>query len=393
MTQPQRPAFYEGQVIAAADLTAIVDHASVRAARHDRYLHEWGIAEGLGLTAEPQTDPGTNTRFVTVTVAPGVAVDGTGREVVVASPVTLSETEFAQVNGVDVPTSDPYPVFLAGLDRDPAQASIVRDTCGTATQQNRVDESYQILFGRRGDERLVGEQQPPAVTGGPGDGSKPWLILLGYVIWRSDGQHFIDTGPRAGGIGPRYAGVRADTVAARSGTLTLRSQVAAAGGGPVVTLDGTAGLAFGVYKADGSVDSLLTVSRSGDLAVRGSVASGQSGGQAVRGPAVASGVATDGMILPLPAGITAEQVTQGQIVLHTSITPHLTGAPPASEGVWLAGPSQSTVDSDRRVRCRMRWVRLGSGSQDWRDWPAAVDFVVLATVAANPDPNVGSGTA
>jgi hypothetical protein len=108
---------------------------------------------------------------------------------------------------------------------------------------------------------------------------------------------------------------------------------------------------------------------------------------------VASGVATDGMILPLPAGVTAEQVTQGQIVLHTSITPHLTGASPAAEGVWLAGPVQSTVDADRRVRCRMRWVRLGSGSQDWRDWPAAVDFVVLATVAANPDPNVGSGSA
>jgi hypothetical protein len=383
MTEPQRPAFYEGQVIAAADLTAIVDHASVRAARHDRYLHEWGIAEGLGLTAEQQTDPVSNARYVTVTVAPGVAVDGTGREVVVPSPVTLQEAQFDDVNGADS-ANEFYPVFLAGLDRDPVQASIVRDTCGTATQQNRVDESYQILFGRRGDERLVGEQQAPAVSDGPGDGSKPWLILLGYVTWRPDDKRFTSTVPRPGGIGPRYAGVRADTVAARSGTLTLRSQVEVGGGGPVVRLDGTTGLTFGVYKADGSVDGLLTVSRAGDLAVRGSISGGQSGGA----PAVASGVATDGTILPLPAGVSAEQVANGQIVLHVSITPHLTGAPPASEGIWLAGPVQSIVDSDRRVRCRMRWVQLGSGSEEWRDWPVAVDFLVLATVAANG----GSGT-
>jgi hypothetical protein len=388
MTEPQRPAFYEGQVIAAADLTAIVDHAGASAARRDRYLHEWGIAEGLGLTAEPRTDPDTNARYVTVTVAPGVAVDGTGRQVVVPAPVTLQEAQFDEVNGADPLTGDPYPVFLAGLDRDPVQASVVRDTCGTATQQNRVSESYQIIFGRLGDERLVGEQQAPAVSDGPADGRSPWLILLGYVTWRRDDQHFTGVVARARGVGPRYAGVRADTVAARSGTLTLRSQLAAGGGGPVVTLDGETGLAFGVYKGDGSVDGLLTVSRSGNLTVAGSISGGQSGGA----PAVVSGVATDGMILPLPAGVSAGQVTSGQIVLHVSLTPHLTGAPPAADGIWLPGPIQSTVDDERRLRCRLRWFRLGGGLDDWRDWPMAADFLVLATVPAPAAPVGGSGS-
>jgi hypothetical protein len=380
MTEPQRPAFYEGQVIAAADLTAIVDHASVRAARHDRYLHEWGIAEGLGLTAEAQTDPDTNARYVTVTLAPGLAVDGTGREVVVPAPVTLQEAQFADVNGADPATRDPYPVFLAGLDQGPVQASIMPDTCGGAAQQNRVTESYQVIFGRLGDERLVAEQQPPAVTDGPGDGRTPWLILLGYVTWAD--PHFTGVAPPRG-VTPRYAGVRADTVAARSGTLTLRSQVAAGGGAPVLTIDDGAGLTFGVYKRDGSVDGLLTVSTSGNLMVAGSV----SGGQRSDAPAVVSGVATDGMILPLPAGVSGAQVSSGQVLLHTTVTPHLTGVPPAAEGIWQAGPVQSTVDADRRVRCRLRWVQLGGGPDDWRDWPAAVDFLVVATVPAG-----GSGS-
>src|SRR2546430_15504766 len=57
MADPQRPRYFEGQVLAAADLTAAVDYARNRAARHDRYLHDWGIAEGLALSTEPMTDP------------------------------------------------------------------------------------------------------------------------------------------------------------------------------------------------------------------------------------------------------------------------------------------------------------------------------------------------
>ena len=47
---PERPAFFEGQILAAADLTSAVDYGRAQAARHDRYLHAWGIAEGLELT-------------------------------------------------------------------------------------------------------------------------------------------------------------------------------------------------------------------------------------------------------------------------------------------------------------------------------------------------------
>jgi hypothetical protein len=368
MADPQRPRYFEGQVLAAADLTAAVDYARNRAARHDRYLHDWGIAEGLALTTEPMTDPDGGS-FVVVTLQPGVAVDGTGREVVVTAPVALQEALFEEVNGAEPPTGAPYPVFLAGLDRDgPAIQH-------TTNQSGRVDESFQILFGRLGDERLVAEQRPPAVGDGPGDGRVPWLVLLGFVGW--SGGHFTAVTARARGVGPRYAGVRADTVAARAGTLTLRPQPTAGDGGTVVTLDGRTGLAFGLYRADGSVDDLLVVSPRGDLTVRGTISGGQRSGEV----SAVSGVATDGMILPLPAGVTADQVSAGRVVLHTWLTPHLAGAAPRADGVWLTAPAECTVDEQRRVRCRVRSIRVDEPSASPpREDPAAADFLVLATV-------------
>ncbi|MFE2449101.1 hypothetical protein ACFXDF_44970, partial [Streptomyces sp. NPDC059426] len=121
MTGPLRPAFHEGQVLSAADLSATVEYARAGAARHARHLHEWGIVEGLGLATEPRTDPLTGVRHVEVSVSAGIAVDGTGREVVVTEPVVLRESDFEEVNGADQSTDEPYPVFLTAADREPAQ--------------------------------------------------------------------------------------------------------------------------------------------------------------------------------------------------------------------------------------------------------------------------------
>ncbi|GAA4474483.1 hypothetical protein GCM10023170_096900 [Phytohabitans houttuyneae] len=383
MTELQRPAFFEGQILAAADLAGTVDHGRGRAARHDRYLHEWGIAEGLALTGEGQTDPDDGSRYVEVTLQPGVAVDGTGREVVVPEPVALREALFEEVNGADPDSGDAYPVFLAGLDREPAGGALVPDGCGDPGGASRVDESYQILFGRLGDERLVADQRPPAPGDGPGDGTTPWLILLGYLTWA--GGRFRAVLPEAGGVRPRYAGVRADTVAARAGRLALRTAPAAAEGGPVVTLDRQAGLAFGLYRADGSVDEVLAVSPRGDVTVRGKLSIGTTGGAV----AAVSGVATDGVLLPLPAGVSADEVAQGRVVLHTMLAPR----PPTLDGVWLSGPVECTVDGERRVRSRMRSMRA-DGDREVRDHAVPVDFLVLAAAVPAPGPAAsgGSGT-
>ncbi|MDP9793182.1 hypothetical protein J2S43_001694 [Catenuloplanes nepalensis] len=380
MSSPQRPVFFEGQYISAADLDAAVAHAREHAARHDRYLHEWGIAEGLRLIGEEQPGTDGTGAFVSVTLAPGVAIDGTGREIVVPEPVPLGEDLFRDTNGADQGSGDRYPVFLAGLDREPAPSGLT----GTDSPATRVDESYQIIFGRPGDEKLVAERPAPGIGDGPGDGTAPWHILVGFVTWRAGRFRSVHT--ESGTARPPTAGVRAGLVAAPGGTLTLRSQLAAGEGGAVVTLTGDDGLRFGLHKADGSIESLLTVNPRGNLTIRGTIASGPAAG----GMTAVSGVATDGTILPLPAGISAEQVTSGQVTLHTTVTPLVTGPPFPDDGVWLPSPVECTIDDDRRLSCRVRWLNADSlggepAARQVRQTPGAARYLVLAAVAATPE--------
>jgi hypothetical protein len=370
VTGPLRPEFHEGQVLAAADLAATVSYARSAAVRHARLSHDWGIADGLALTTENRTDPATGARFAEVSVQAGLAVDGTGREIVVPAPVVLSEADFEAVNGADRPTTEPYPVFLTAVDR--AQPAAGPTSCAGAAGPARVEESYQILFRRLGDERLVADQQPPAVNAAPAAPPVPWLVLLGFVQW-TDG-HFTRAVPAARGVGPRYAGVRADTVSARSGELSLRSRPAAGEGEPALVLSGSDAptLVYGLYRGTGAVDPLMTVESNGNLTIAGSFSGRISAGSVL----ATSGSATDGMLLPLPSGVTPEEVADGRVSLHVHVTPRI----PAS-GSGLTVAAEATVDERRRVRCRLRSYDPGAGPAV-TERPGAVDFLVLATVSA-----------
>lgn len=373
MTGPLRPTFHEGQVLAAADLSATVEYARGLAVRHARHLHDWGIAEGLGLVTQSRTDPLTNSRHVEVGVAPGIAVDGTGREVVVTEPVVLRESDFEEVNGADQPTDEPYPVFLTAADREPAGAPGPVSCTGGATR-TRVEESYQILFGRLGDERLVEEQRPPAPGAPPAAPPVRWLILLGYVRW-TDGR-FSGVETEARGVAVRFAGVRADTVAARSGALTLRTAPAVQEGEPALVLSGgdQPSLVFGLYQGSGRVAPLMTVAANGNLTVEGSFSGGMPAGSTL----VTSGTATDGMLLPLPPGVTPQQLADGRVVIHVRLTPR---TPPTATDTTLVSTVEAAVDDDRRVRCRTRLYDPLAIPPAVVERPGAVDFLVLATVA------------
>lgn len=373
MTGPLRPTFHEGQVLAAADLAATVGHARGVAARHARYLHDWGIAEGLELVTENRTDPATNARYVEVSVSPGLAIDGTGREIVVPAPAVLSEASFEEVNGSDRPTAEPYPVFLTSADRVQSGGGPV--SCGTTAAPTRVEESYQILFGRLGDELLAADQRPPPVGATSADPPTRWLVLLGFVQW-TDG-YFTAVTPRARGVEPRYAGVRADTVAARSGTLSLRTLPTVQEGQPALVLSGEdpPSLVFGLYQGSSTVNPLMTVAANGNLTVAGSFSGRISAGSVL----ATSGTATDGMLLPLPAGVSKQEVADGRVALHVHVTPRI---PPTESATALHSPVEATVDGELRVRCRMRLYDPIAAPEVVTEQPGAVDFLVLATVAA-----------
>src|SRR5215813_11634426 len=107
----ERPIFFENQILGAADLTATVEYDRGQQARHNRYVHLWGIAGGLELAGKDK-ETSTGEKYQEITLSPGMAIDGTGREIVVPEAEQLSEDLFDQRN---VAIADPdarYPVFL-----------------------------------------------------------------------------------------------------------------------------------------------------------------------------------------------------------------------------------------------------------------------------------------
>ena len=366
---PERPAFFEGQILAAADLTSAVDYGRGQAARHERYLHDWGIAEGLELT----TAPDSSGQYVDVTLNPGLAIDGTGREIIVPTSVLLSTAEFFIANGASPQAATNYPILLHGLDTSPPAAILTTGACGPGGQPARTEEGFGLTYGALGADLSLDEQQVPDVTAGPVPAAGPqWEVLVGFVQCDASGQHFT----AATIAGRRYAGVKADTVSARSGTLALRSRPTATPGQPVLVVGGDPpALTFGLYQGGSSFAPRLTVTAQGDVSAAGAIVGK---GLLNQGEVlVESGTVTDGLIIPLPSGIS--QVDKGtNVTVHLFLTLH---TPQAAPGSWYV-PVDCGVDADRQLTCQ---VMVGTGTSlsgvTLQQQSGAADYLIVATVA------------
>ena len=304
---PERPAFFEGQILAAADLTSAVDYgrASSRPAR--------ALPALLGYRRRPRADHNVQDRshyrqdYVDVTLGPGVAIDGTGREIVVPTPFPLSTTDFSIANPSALANTD-YPILLHGIDNTAPAAPLTTGACGAASQPTRTQEGFALTYGGPGADLGLDQQNVPDESAGPSpDPAHPWEILVGYVQWDPSASKF--TG--ASITGRRYAGVMADTVAARSGTLALQSQPTATPGQPALVIGGDPPvLTFGLYQGGIDVDARLTVTAQGDVTATGTIKGALTQGEIQ----VQSGTVTDGLIIPLPPGITQDQVDQGAVI-------------------------------------------------------------------------------
>jgi hypothetical protein len=375
----ERPSFYEGQIISGADLNATVDHARGQTARHERYLHVWGIAEGLELkSANKKT--ATDVPYVEITVAAGMAVDASGREILLPSAARLPDEVFDQSNvsvgqlpGVIVW----YPVFITGLDRVPSAPVLSAGACGS-TEPNRWQESVEFYFGRPGDEKRDPDAAADAASGPDSGFTTPRRVLLGFVRWDATITRFVEAKPAFDGIGRRYAGVRADTIAARGGSLAMRTQLEVSKGKPGLTLseDGDGLLAFGPLSAAGTLAPVFSVNAKGDLTIAGKFTGAVTPGSVH----VQSGVVMDGLVLPLPPGITQEMLDTGKAIAHAHVTTRTpASAPPNTTTVWAACPLECSVDATRRVRCIVRWIQSAGAPIDL---PGECDYVVLVSVPA-----------
>ena len=93
-TPPSRPSFTNGQYIGADDLNAAVNYARDETRRLSLSGRTWGIAGGLALVEIPDA-----TGAIQMWIEPGMAWDGYGRPIVLASPVPVTADLFAGLAG------------------------------------------------------------------------------------------------------------------------------------------------------------------------------------------------------------------------------------------------------------------------------------------------------
>jgi hypothetical protein len=380
MTQIARPSFYEGQFLSAADLDLGQEYGRAALARHERYLHTAGIAAGLALSVD------NSTGSVQVKLSAGMAIDSTGRQIVVDREETLAPEDLDS-QGVLIPADTDisvkqedrpwHPIFLNALDESATPPSLAR-RCGSGAQPNRTTETYGFTYGFPGEP--AGDGTVADVSDGP-EPSSTARVLIGYVQW--DGvSNFADAKAAPPKNPPTpYAGVRADEVVARGGMLALRADL----GGthdkhPALILDGDNGgeMRFGLQNDTGEIVTVFSVDSAGNLTLSG----------VIKGPIseksvwAESGTVTDGMLIPLPVGVPQDKVDSGQIVLHITLSPRRTGElrPPGGVAAgYIREAFECRVDG-RRVFCRDRWFDVANLPSPTIQ-PAACDYVIVASTA------------
>ncbi|WP_428268716.1 hypothetical protein [Haliangium sp.] len=369
----QRPSYYEGQILAARDLSSAVDYGRDRAQRHDRLLHLWGIADGLTLT-EDKRRTATGSEYVEVSVSAGVAIDGGGRELALVEDTRLDETGFRRSNVKVEGDSAWYPVFLRGSDVAVTEVGAgLSSRCGTGgSQPTRISEMAEVVFGRPGAAASLDDQIAPSVTG---TAVAPWLVLLGFVQWDDSLMRFKAVSGSQDGVSPRYAGVKADVIEARAGTLAMRTKPASESGTPALAIDQQA-LRFGLQDGSGGLTEVFSVDRKGAITAAGKPVGG--------GLRIESGQLSDGLCVPLPDGVTESAVSGGEVRVHIQVSPLLALLPPTDDigrQVLVWAPGVCFVDDDRRLHCTVRaLVEVGQvASTSERPWIA--NYTIIAYTA------------
>ena len=85
MSDIKRMRYFENEFLNADDFNAEQDYHRTMRMEHNKALHGWGIASGLEVSGQDGV-----TR--TVTITPGVAIDGLGREIILDTEQVINVT-------------------------------------------------------------------------------------------------------------------------------------------------------------------------------------------------------------------------------------------------------------------------------------------------------------
>lgn len=380
MTGPLRPTFSEGQILGAADLNAQVDYERLGAVLHERTEHLWGVAQGLVLTTLPSSDSNGNA-FVVVTLSPGRAVDPLGRAIVVTAPVPLQPSDFTgQIANPDKTRF--YPVFIQAIEV-PKVGDTQPGKCGV-TLTTRVEESQQLAYGSPGSEIPILDQELPTVDEGLGTPTLNTKVLVGWVQFDTSiqgGQFIAVNTTQANGVSIRYVGVVASDVVAGGGVLTLHTRPDGQRFMLSMTESSTGGclLAFGKQDGSNPVVPTFSVDDKGNITYAGALTPAP-----LAKTLAESGIAWDGVTLPLPAGVTQDDLDHGKVRLHITVTPMF--HPPRSQLLPTGGSQPAlpfietcSVDAHRKLSCSVRWLLPTNPLDNFVVLPNACTYTIIAS--------------
>jgi hypothetical protein len=198
---PSRVRFYDRQFLQAGDLTDEQFYHLRMRWRHNLALHSWGILTGLEVTF---LDAGAGS----VTVAPGMALDGYGRELVLAQIATNLEKRD--------PNAD-YDVLLyyGSQNTSPAASGKTGTRCPSPQPPSQQVEKPTLHVVRTTDRASSVPDKPGEVRPDdldfradelpPEDPARLWPVLLGRLVLQ-DKVWVVDTTVR------RYAGLIAERI-------------------------------------------------------------------------------------------------------------------------------------------------------------------------------------
>jgi hypothetical protein len=147
VTDVERTHFFAGQLLTAADLEREQTYLREKRFLHNRRLHGFGVVDGLAVVPAPDG-------AYAVVVEPGLALDGCGREIVVAEPCRVS---------------------LVGLG--PGGGTVVLTFAEYETERRTIRETYQL------------EVRPSSSSAGDD-------VVLAAVRASSDALPLVDLAPR-----------------------------------------------------------------------------------------------------------------------------------------------------------------------------------------------------
>lgn len=222
MNYVDRPAFSEGQVLSAAALQLTVDYARDALEEHDAVAHTPGVVDGMSIALQPNVPPATG---LAAFVTPGFAIDASGRQIAIATPMPVVSDPIAAS-----PTG-PYPVYV-WLTEDDIAAGRAFDPCSTANAGRVRERANVAVFS---DVATALAQSPDA-------------ICLGYVQWDEAARTF---SAYTGAAQPRLgSGVRAHVIVAPEHAVTVHAEDDAA------TAFAVRGTVKAVAAADGSAGAV-----------------------------------------------------------------------------------------------------------------------------------------